>query len=149
MAIGIGQVKISLAPRGVSWLFRVKSLFPKVRPECVHVGHVENHSPPASNPTTLFQVEDGRLRVFGAKRCEGRLLSAVQKLQPQYIPIEAHRGLHLPNPKSQGRDLFNRHCHTSRHASKFTGAPNQSTKLINLSDQETQTDICSDGFRSH
>jgi len=57
---------------------------------------VEDQPPPVSHRITLFQVaKDGRLRVLGAGRCEARSLSAVEKLQPEHIPIELHRGLHL------------------------------------------------------
>ena len=101
----------------------MKSLFPKVRPETVNVGYVENHPPPASNGTTLFQIQDGRLRVLGAERCKARSLSAIEKLQPQHISIEAHGVPHIRHPQRYCGDFLNHRRHIAANIPPGLGGP--------------------------
>src|SRR5882724_3363298 len=91
VAIRIGHVKIPLAPGGVSRTLWIKSFFPQVFPEQIHIRHVENHSPPASYRTTLLQIKDRRAAVLGTKRREKRIFPSEDNLHAQNILVEPHR----------------------------------------------------------
>src|SRR5713101_2051829 len=98
MPIRIGHMEIALAPGSVSRLLRTKSLCAKVRPEYVHISHVEDQPPPVSHRITLFQVENGRLRILRAQRRKTRPFPAVDKLHAQNITVKLHSGPHVPDP---------------------------------------------------
>ena len=91
----------------------MKSLSPQVCPECINVGHVENHPPPVSYGRALLQIKNRALDVLGAERRETSIFAPVDNLHAQNIPVEPHRVLHVRNSKSNRRNLFNRHLHAS------------------------------------
>jgi len=102
-------MEIPFSPGGISWNLRIKSPVLQLIPEGVHIGDVEDQPPPASYPLALFQIEDGRLCVFGAERCEARSLSAVEKFHSEHIPIEPHTVPHVRHPKRHRGNPLNHH----------------------------------------
>jgi hypothetical protein len=66
----------------------MKSFFPQVRAECIHVRNVEDYPPPASHRTTLFQIEDGTLSVVHPERGEIPVFSAVDDFHAEHISVE-------------------------------------------------------------
>src|SRR5882762_7276952 len=91
----------------------MKSLLPQVHPECINVGHVENHPPPVSYRTASLKIKNRIFDVLGAERRETSIFAPVNNLHAQDIPVESHRVLHVRNSKSNRRNLFNRHRHAS------------------------------------
>src|SRR5207245_7650315 len=67
VAIRIGHMEISFAPRSVLRTLRMKSFFPQVCPDRIHVRNVEDQPPPISHGMTLFQIEDEALPLFRAE----------------------------------------------------------------------------------
>ena len=64
VAIWIGHMKISLAPRRVSRGFRAEPSFVQICPKTVNVGDVEDQPPPLGSGFALFQIEYGIGPVF-------------------------------------------------------------------------------------
>src|SRR6266849_10537855 len=101
-------MEIPFSPGGISRDFGMKSCFFQMIPESVDIRNVENQPTPASHRLTLFQIEDRRLCVFSTKGGETRVLSAVEKLHAQNIPVKLYRGFHVRNPESHRGNLFHR-----------------------------------------
>jgi hypothetical protein len=69
--------------------------------------------------TTQLQVQDCRLRVFGAKRRKAVTFAAMQQFHAEHLPIELHRCLHIPDPKRHRRNLLHCHCHSPQAYRSF------------------------------
>src|SRR5205809_2560381 len=67
---------------------------------------MEDEPAPAVDRLTLFQIENGRVRVLRTQRRKPCSFSAVKKLHAEYIPIELHGGFHVRDPKSHRRNLL-------------------------------------------
>src|SRR6516225_4259533 len=106
MAIRIGHMKITFAPRGIVWVVWMKALFHEVCPETVNIRNVKNQPPPLNASTAVFEVQN-RIPVFCAERSEIRAFATVDDLQSQDIFVEANGRLHVRNPKGNRRNLLN------------------------------------------
>ena len=89
MAIRIGHMKITFAPRGIVWVVWMKALFHGVFPEMVNIRNVKNQPPPLNASIAVFEVQD-RIPVFCAERSEMRAFATIDDLQPQDIFVEAN-----------------------------------------------------------
>src|SRR5271169_7238161 len=99
MAIWIGQVEISFAPRNVSRCLRTKPFFLQVCPEPISISNVEDEPPPLGNRIALFEIENWALSALCAERGKTRVFAAVDDLQAQKISIEPHGGRHAGHLK--------------------------------------------------
>ena len=57
--IGIAQVEITFAPRGILRHVGTKAVFAKVRPKAVNIRNVEDKPTPANSGLTFFEVQNG------------------------------------------------------------------------------------------
>ncbi len=109
MAIRIGQMEITFAPRGILRTLWMKPFFHEVRPETVDIRNVKNQPPPPDTSIAVFEVQN-RIPVFCAERCEIGAFAAVDDLQSQDIFVEANGCPHVRNPKGNRRNLLNHRC---------------------------------------
>src|SRR5437870_11147115 len=72
---------------------------------------MEDEPAPAVDRLTLFQIENGRVRVLRTQGRKPYSFSAVKKLHAEYIPIELHGGFHVRDSKRTRRIFFNNDCH--------------------------------------
>jgi hypothetical protein len=113
VTVGIVQMDVPLAPRGVPWGFRSQSFLFEISPESIHITHVEDQSSPAIYSMALFQVEDREVRSRSAQRGESCTWSTVQEFHSKHISIEPYGGFHARDLQSDRRDFFNHHWHRS------------------------------------
>src|SRR4029077_20709035 len=125
MAIRIGHMEITFAPRGILRTVWMKAFFHEVRPETVNIRNVKNQPPPADTSIAVFEVQN-RIPAFCAERGEVLAFAAVDDLQSQNIFVEANGCPHVRNPKGNRRNLLNHRC-----ASK--GMPVRSAVVLTLS----------------
>jgi len=78
VTVGVVHLEEPLAPRGVLWRSRSESFFLEVRPECIHITHVEDYSSPPIYYMVLFKVEDRKPSLWSSQRRESRTGSAVE-----------------------------------------------------------------------
>src|SRR6266436_5977071 len=109
MAIRIGHMKITFAPRGILRTVWMKSLFHEVGPETVNIRNVKNQPPPPDTSIAVFEVQH-RIPAFCAERGEICAFAAVDDLQSQDIFVEANGCPHVRNPKGNRRNLLNHRC---------------------------------------
>src|SRR5258708_20248796 len=109
MAIRIGQMEITFAPRGILRTVWMKGLFHEVRQEKVDNRNVKNQPPPPDTSIAVFEVQN-RIPVFCAERCEIGAFAAVDDLQSQGIFVEANGSPHVRNTKRNRRNSLNHRC---------------------------------------
>src|SRR5271167_3033674 len=109
MAIRIGHMEITFAPRGILRTVWMKAFFHEVRPETVNIRNVKNQPPPPDTSIAVFEVQH-RIPAFCAERGEICAFAAVDDLQSQNIFVEANGCPHVRNPKGNRRNLLNHRC---------------------------------------
>jgi hypothetical protein len=62
MAIRIGQMEITFAPRGILGTLWMKPFFHEVRPETVDIRNVKNQPPPADTSIAVFDFTSLRTK---------------------------------------------------------------------------------------
>src|SRR5437899_12989884 len=106
MPIRIAHVEMPLAPGSIPRLFRLESQFVEASPERIHIRDMEDEPTPAFDRLTLFQIENGRVRVFRTQGREPCSFSAVKKLHAEHIAIEMFGGPHVRDLKRHRRDFY-------------------------------------------
>ena len=56
MAIWIGHMKVTFAPRGIAWAVWMKALCHEVCPETVNIRNVKNQPPPLDSSIAVFRI---------------------------------------------------------------------------------------------
>src|SRR5262249_40597588 len=95
----------------ISWPFWCKAQVRQMRPQCIDIRYMEDEPTPLCSRLTLFQIENGGVRISRAERGEARPVSAIQHTHAEHVTIEMEGSLHVSDSKRHGRDLLNSRCH--------------------------------------
>ena len=68
MAIRIGHMEITFAPRGILRTVWMKAFFHKVRPETVNMRNVKNQPPPSDTSIAVFEGSESYPRLLCGAR---------------------------------------------------------------------------------